>query len=216
MRPLPLALGLLVLASAWLGPLPGLAGEVFAAHMAMHVAVVAVAAPSIAIGLAGSRLDPSARLPRLFSPVAASLAELAVVWGWHAPAAHDAARSSSAVLAVEQASFLMAGLLVWLACVGRGRDGDAKRGALGVLGLLLTSMHMTLLGALLALGPRPLYAHGHAPDAALADQHLGGVLMLLVGGASYLLGGLYLMARLLRDPAPAADRPLDRAGRETA
>ena len=58
-------------------------------------------------------------------------------------------------------------------------------------------MHMTLLGALLALTPRPLYAH--STEAALEHQHLGGVIMLLVGGIVYLAGGLWLTAGLLRD-----------------
>ena len=62
------------------------------------------------------------------------------------------------------------------------------------MALLLTSMHMTLFGALLALTPRPLYDHaGHfASPAPLEDQHLGGAIMLLVGGLSYLAGGLWL------------------------
>jgi putative membrane protein len=68
------------------------------------------------------------------------------------------------------------------------------------VGLLLTSMHMTLLGALLALSPRPLYPHLHgaAGLTPLADQQLGGAIMLLVGGVSYLLGGLALTVGLLR------------------
>jgi putative membrane protein len=70
-------------------------------------------------------------------------------------------------------------------------------------------MHMTLLGALLALSPRPLYEHAHAAGMVagltpLDDQHLGGAVMLLVGGVSYLIGGLVLIARLLREP----DTPL--------
>ncbi|MEG3158615.1 hypothetical protein ACKVMH_12180, partial [Lysobacter zhanggongensis] len=48
-----LAGGLLVLAATWLGPLPGLSRGAFAAHMLMHMGVVAVAAPMIAVGLAG-------------------------------------------------------------------------------------------------------------------------------------------------------------------
>ena len=78
--------------------------------------------------------------------------------------------------------------------------GTAHRRAAGVVGLLLTSMHMTLLGALLALAPRPLYAHadGFAGLTPLEDQHLGGAIMLLVGGVSYLLGGLWLMVGLLK------------------
>ena len=66
-------------------------------------------------------------------------------------------------------------------------------------------MHMTLLGALLALSPRPLYAHAGEFNGltALDDQHLGGAIMLLVGGISYLFGGLWLTVRLLRDPVAA-------------
>lgn len=77
------------------------------------------------------------------------------------------------------------------------------RRAAGVAGLLLTSMHMTLLGALLALTPRPLYPHlgGAAGWSPLEDQHVGGAIMLLVGGLAYLAGGLWLTAGLLRTDA---------------
>jgi putative membrane protein len=59
------------------------------------------------------------------------------------------------------------------------------------------------LGALLALAPRLLYPRcgGYFGLTPLEDQHLGGAIMLLVGGASYLLGGLFLTARLLRRAA---------------
>ena len=210
-RPLPLALGVLALAGAWLGPLPALAPEYFSAHMTLHMAVVAVAAPLIALGLAGGRLDPALRFPRLFSPIPASVVELVVVWAWHAPALHRAARADEAGLLAEQAMFLAAGLLVWMSAFGGGAGGAGSRAGAGVVALLLTSMHMTLLGALLALSPRPLYAGGasglHA-HAALDEQHLGGAIMLLVGGASYLAGGLWLSATLLRARAarPAGER----------
>jgi putative membrane protein len=198
MRRLPLILGLAILGLAWLGPLPRLAPVSFAAHMTMHVAVVAVAAPLIAAGLVSGHLNSSSRFRLLAAPVPLSFAELVVVWGWHVPAAHEAARALPLVLALEQASFLTAGLLLWLACLGQR--------AAGTLALLVTSIHMTLLGALLALAPRPLYTHADhaaAGPAALDDQHLGGILMLVVGGASYLVGGLWLMARLLSDRAAA-------------
>lgn len=86
-------------------------------------------------------------------------------------------------------------------------DLRAGRAAAGIVGLLLASMHMTLLGALLALSPRSLY--GHVGTAAfglsvLEDQQLGGVLMLLVAGTVYLLGGLALLAMLLRESAVSA------------
>jgi putative membrane protein len=192
--------GALTLAAAWLGPLPRLAQGAFWAHMTMHMAVVAVAAPLLALGIAGGRLDPARRAPVLFAPIPASLVELAVVWAWHAPAPHHLARQSALGMAAEQGSFLAAGLLLWLAAFGGDSARRGNRTAAGVVGLLLTSMHMTLLGALLALAQRPLYAHRHgfAGLTPLEDQHLGGAIMLLVGGVSYLLGGLWLTARLLR------------------
>jgi putative membrane protein len=172
--------------------------------MTIHMGVVAVAVPLLAMGVVGGRLDPVCKTPRLFAPIPASVLELVVVWAWHTPALHQAARHSTVGLVAEQGMFLLAGFLLWLSACG----GDAWcRGnrAAGVVGLLLTAMHMTLLGALLALSPRPLYAHVDdvAGLTALEDQHLGGAIMLLVGGVAYLLGGLCLTVGLLRAPACA-------------
>jgi putative membrane protein len=202
-----LALGLLTLAAVWLGPLPGLAPHRFSAHMTMHMGVVAVAAPLLALGLAGGRYDPARRYPLVFSAIPASVVELLVVWAWHAPALHHAARGSATWLLVEQSMFLGSGLLVWLSAFGGDPRPGSGRAGLGVIALLLTSVHMTLLGALLALSPRPLFAHGGAlasAAAALEDQHLGGAIMLLVGGSAYLAGGLWL-SRTLLGGYPALD-----------
>jgi putative membrane protein len=193
MRALPLTIGLVILAAAWLGPLPGLAVQSFSAHMAMHMAVVALAAPLVALGLSGTTPDPARGRPRLFAPIPASMVELVVVWAWHMPSLHLAARHDSWALALEQGSFLAAGLFLWVAAMGGNREERRFRHGAGVVGLLFTSMHMTLLGALFALTPRPLYTH-----VSLADQHLGGAIMLLIGGASYLAGGLWLTGALLR------------------
>lgn len=201
-----LGLGLLSLLAAWLGPLPALAQHSFAAHMAMHMTVVAIAAPLLAIGLAGSAADPVLRAPWLFSPMLATVLEFMVVWAWHAPQLHHAAREAVALRMLEQGSFLAVGLLLWLAAFGGRARPSRERTAAGIAGLLMTSMHMTLLGVLLAGAPRALYRHGgvaHAamPSAAgaLQDQQLGGVLMLAVGGVAYLGGALLLLASLLRE-----------------
>jgi putative membrane protein len=204
MRITSLLAATVVLATAWLGPLPDLAARSFAAHMTMHMAVVAVAAPLMAIAIAGSALDPARARPRLFAPVPASIIELVVVWAWHVPVLHHAARGQPGALIVEQASFLVAGLLLWIAAVGGTRAHHRFRAGPGIVALLFTSMHMTLLGALFALATRPLFEHAIRAEgvpAALADQHLGGAIMLLVGGASYLAGGLWLTAGMVRAPA---------------
>jgi putative membrane protein len=217
-------LGLLTLAVAWLGGFGWLLPGPFSAHMAMHMAVVAVAAPLLCFGVAGSALDPARRFPTVFAVVPASIAELILVWGWHTPALHHAARHSTLALLLEQGSFFLSGVWLWASAVGGNRH---ERGGAGILGLLLTCMHMTLLGALLALPPRAVYdhpvaAHGastqhgaHAASGAeavglspLQDQHLGGAIMIVLGGASYLCGGLWLAVGLLRRRSGAAGLPL--------
>jgi putative membrane protein len=202
-------LGIAIAMFVWFGPLPALADYSFAAHMSMHIAVVAIIAPLVAIGVAGTRVDPVQRMPRLMAPVPMSLIELVIVWGWHVPALHHAARAHAEVFVVEQASFLTAGTLLWVAAVGGDHEQRRLRAGAGITALLFTSMHMTLLGALFALAGRPLFRHGDGPTSAatLADQQLGGVIMLLVGGAAYLVGGLWLTAIALR-PALRSIAPI--------
>lgn len=199
MKTLALLAGLAILALVWGGPLPGMAAHSFTAHMTMHMSVVALAAPLIAAGIASTRFDPTGRLPLLFSPLLAAMLEFVVVWGWHLPALHGAARAGGLLFVVEQGSFLTVGLLLWLSCLSRAAGGGVAGALLGTLGLLVTSMHMTLLGALIAFAGRPLYGHLHGgyTGAVVADQQMGGVIMLFAGGAVYLAGGLFLMARVV-------------------
>ncbi|USU10161.1 cytochrome c oxidase assembly protein [Sphingomonadaceae bacterium OTU29MARTA1] len=180
-----MVIGLALLPIGWV-----LSGYGMTGHMAAHMIAVAVAAPLIAVGVQGGRFDPATRWPRLASPLPAAMIEAVVVWGWHVPALRSLAAHHPVALVAEQASFLAAGLLLWSAVLA------PRHRAAGVGALLVTSMHMTLLGALIGLAPRPLYMH-HGVDA-LADQQLAGVVMLLVGGIAYLLGGLAMLGRLLQ------------------
>ncbi|SDS64802.1 putative membrane protein [Halopseudomonas xinjiangensis] len=201
--------GLGVLALCWLGPLPELANQSFSAHMLMHVLVIALAAPLIAVGLAATGFDIGSRIPWLGSPVLASLIELVVVWAWHTPRLHHLARMHDSLMVAEQLSYLLVGLLIWLSAFG-GPKQDSTRIAAGVAGLLLTSMHMTLLGVLLATADRALFAHTASPWfglSVLQDQQTGGVIMLVFGGVAYLVGALYLLTRLLKDEGHATQLP---------
>ena len=209
MRVVVSVLGLAILALTWLGPLPALARESFAAHMTLHITIVAVAAPLLAFAMAGTVVDPVRARPSLVAAIPASMIELVIVWGWHVPVLHHAARVQSPAFVLEQATFLASGLLLWIAAFGGDDEQRRVRAGGGVAALLFTSMHMTLLGALFSLANRPLFQHTTAESVghAAADQQLGGVIMLLVGGASYLIGGLYLTALALRStPARATPR----------
>lgn len=207
MKSLARFLGLALLAALGAMLLASFGSGSFTAHMIIHMGIVAVAAPLVAYGLRDTRLDPLPGVIRA-TPMLASLVELVVVWFWHLPALRRIADGSLALSLVEQASFLVAGVLLWHACF-RPKDGRLA----GAAGLLFTSMHMTLLGVLLALAPRPLYGGGDVtcfgiPLSAAADQQLGGVVMLMVGALAYLLGGILLLAGVLReDEALPAKRP---------
>ncbi|MBY5592624.1 cytochrome c oxidase assembly protein [Rhizobium leguminosarum] len=170
------------------------------AHMIVHMTTVAIAAPLLAIAVSGRRLDPAVHLP-WFGPLLASVAELIVVWLWHLPALRRLAETRLDAMLLEQASFLLAGILLWTTCFRRHEEG-AQRLA-GIIGLLFTSIHMTLLGVLLTLAPRPLYGIGDVTCLGFVlgrdtDQQLGGVVMLLVGAAAYMLGALILLADVLK------------------
>ena len=207
-RPVPLLAGFATLGLVWLGPLPAWAGPSFSAHMLMHLGVLAIAAPLLALGLPnlgqGRQLSPAA-------PLFASVMEFIVVSMWHVPAAHDAARTDGFILAFEQTSFLVAGLLLWSSALHDPRKRQANSRAVaasGMLALLLTSMHMTLLGALIALAPRQLFrcepvAPGFPP---ISDQQVGGALMLAATGTVYLVAGLMQLRRLLDTLPEGGDR----------
>lgn len=193
-----LPVGLILLAAIWLGPLLDAWRSSFAAGMVAHMGVIAVAAPLIAIGLPQS-FRPGPSMPAAL-PVLASLVELVAVWVWHAPAIRALATASTLATIAEQATFLLAGLLLWLTSFAA--PGERRHALAGAGALLLTSIHMTLLGALLSLAPRPLYGDGEVSCFGVVldagrDQQFGGILMLLVGAAVYLAGGLVLVRRLL-------------------
>lgn len=194
MRHAALVLIVILLPMGW-----ALSGYGMTGHMAGHMIAVAVVAPLLAVAATATRADPARRWPGIFAPMAMMVLELVAVWGWHLPTLREAAAASPALSALEYLSFLAVGFLLWSAAL------HPPARASGVGALLLTSMHMTLLGVLIGLAPRPLYGgqtHHAVRHVAewdpLTDQQLGGVVMLLVGGISYMVGGLALLGTLLR------------------
>ncbi len=200
MRTLGLVTGCLLLAILPVVLYASFDGGSFTVHMVLHMGIIAVAAPLLALSLLDTGFDIPGRNVWM-TPVLASVIELIVVWLWHVPALRAMADASAHVSMLELFSFLVAGLLLWFACLRPGRDGEGRLA--GTMGLLFTSMHMTLLGVLLALAPRRLYGGGEVscfgiPLDAASDQQIGGVVMLVVGAASYLIGGVALLSGVLR------------------
>jgi putative membrane protein len=207
----PLVLGCLVLTGLWASSLRSLASVSFTLHMVLHLGLVLVAAPLLALGVARAAAARHLRFG-IAAAVAFSLVEMLVVWAWHIPALHGAAALRSDAFALQQATFLLAGLLVWVPALGSGR-----RAAVGGAAALVASfVHMTMLGVLLALAPGPIYPAEVCGGALgldpLADQRLGGALMAVTGGFVYLCGAIWSLARLLLPPSDQAEaRPAPEA-----
>jgi putative membrane protein len=182
-------------------------------HMATHLLLMNAVAPLVALAV---RSDAHSPLPRLASGralVGASMLQLVLLWGWHAPPALAIALRIPAVHAAMQMSCFAAALWFWLAILA---DRSAMRWR-ALFALLITGKLFCLLGALLVFAPRLLYgdvaAHGlpvAGHDAALADQHLAGLLMLAVCPLTYVLAGVVIAAQWLSDlartPEPARAR----------
>jgi len=199
------AAALLALFAALVWPLEALSGASFAAHMAQHMLLVAVAAPLLVLAsprLPGLRGAPRA-VKRVFAtawrvwrsaarPGRAFAAHAVVIWGVHAPAAIAWMEASRVAHAAGHAALLGTAYLFWSALARGGREGAGQ----AALWVLATLVHTGLLGALLTFAPRALYA-GHL----LPDQQLGGLVMWVPGGFCYLLAGLACMAVWLgREP----------------
>ena len=174
----------------------------FTQHMAWHMWLVAVVVPGLVLTIRGTRLDPVRVAPAIFSPLIACLAEFVVVWGWHLPKLHAAARHDAVWFAAEQVSFAAAALFLWTSILGgEARERDT-RAATGVIALVLTFAHMTMLGVLIALAPRELYGHA----GALVDQRQGGAIMIVAGTLAYPAAAVWLSRGLISSQAIGGGR----------
>ncbi len=201
----PLWSGGLLLLVLWAGPLPELARISFSSHMLLHLGVMIAAAPLLALGIA--RLGLLSGEGGIALAVVASGTEMLLVWAWHLPVLHAAAAFNPALFALQQGSFLAAGILVWLPGLAPGR----RAAAAGVAALTLSFVHMSMLGVLLATIPRLIYPLGVCGGGfgldPLTDQRLGGVLMALGAGLPYLAGATAMAYRLLAATPGAQDSP---------
>jgi putative membrane protein len=207
------------LALALISPLDWLSDILFSAHMTQHEILMLVAAPLLVVGqpllaflwvvpasrrrlVAGYFRRPAvARSWRVLTgPVTVFVVHGIALWIWHVPALFEAALGHEGIHAVQHLSFLLTAALFWWAMI-HGRYGRAGYGA-AVAYVFLTSLHSTILGALLTISPTTWYrsyeatAAGHHIDA-LADQQLAGLVMWVPSGVVFIVVGLALFAAWL-------------------
>jgi cytochrome c oxidase assembly factor CtaG len=134
------------------------------------------------------------------------------------PALFEAALRSEAIHYLQHITLLTTALLFWASILPRRADGKTRMVA--VFSLFTTSMHSTLLGALLTLPPTVWYvSYASAARAGslslLEDQQLAGLIMWVPAGLVYLIAALALLGALLRNDGASPRRrrePLGAAG----
>jgi putative membrane protein len=199
-RRIALAFGLVSLLAAFAMPLTH---TLFAAHMAQHVLLLAVAPPLIMLSGARTRLWQS--LPRVLShPLCAwTLFNVSMIV-WHVPVVYDLALRNGGVHVLEHCLFFGTGLLYW----GVAFD-SARLAAWWRIAYLTTGMLVGWLIALvLAFATSPLYsayaAVSHRPGglSAIADQQLAAGVMWVPGSLAYTVAIIVLVYRWLEPESP--------------
>ncbi|MFZ5783467.1 MAG: cytochrome c oxidase assembly protein [Pseudomonadota bacterium] len=162
------------------------------AGMAAHILLMNLLAPIVALG------SSAVSFPRATTgSVAPMVAQLLLLFGWHAPPALAAAMEQPELHVAMQLSLTVAAFWFWKAVV----DAAATRPWRALTALLLTSKIFCLLGVLLTFAPRALYPqmmhHGVAASDPLADQQLAGLMMLIACPLSYLVAAVVVASRWL-------------------
>ncbi len=182
--------GAIVLAVVCFWPLPGMARDLFAAHMLQHLLVMNVAAVLIAAALR------SAKHGVLGLPLV-TVAQFMALWFWHMPAIFAVVHHNAVLQGLMQVSLFGTALLFWRAIL-LPRDHSVWH---RIFALLITAKIFCLLGAVYVFSRRILYpAFGH-PNiwglTALEDQQLAGLLMVSSCALIYVAAAIALFARWL-------------------
>ena len=163
-----------------------------AAHlMLLHIGLMTVVAPMLAVALMvflPRRRSALRHSTRLFW--AATVLQLLVFLYWHSPGGMHLGMHSARGTAVLQGSLLAVAVAFWwlMQCLPFQQRWQAA------LALLLTGKVFCLVALLMTFAPRSLY-----PAMSLADQQLAGLIMITICPLCYVTTGLWIFWRWLGD-----------------
>jgi putative membrane protein len=189
-RTLALAGGIASILLVVASPIAHLDHHFLTAHMTQHLILMLVAAPLL---LLAAR---PASLPQPPLAICWCAGTFTVIF-WHIPAIFELALESHFWHGLEQASFVLAGMLFWRPVIG-------SSGWWAPIYLFLATLPCDALSAFLCFCGRVVYrpyASGYAGMFGLSpldDQALAGALMWVVVTFAYLVPALVLTARLFR------------------
>jgi cytochrome c oxidase assembly factor CtaG len=206
-RPVPLwrqvcfAIGLLLIVIVLVTPISDVADELVIAHMMEHLLIGDIASLFIVLGLTGPLLQPILvtkpldKLRVLAHPAVALPLWVINFYAWHAPPLYDAAYGGAPVHALEHATFIFFGCLMWMPIFGPLPKPAWFTAGWKVVYVVVVRFSGFILGNVLMWSNTVLYdvyakgeAHWHITP--LADQSVAGVVMMVEGT----VGGLALIA----------------------
>jgi putative membrane protein len=185
-----------VIAAVIAPPLSTMAGQLFSAHMAQHLLLIALAAPLLVLGGVDIRLPPLAG------------------WGlfvvtflfWHWPAAFQWAAQRTLTQLLELFTILFAATCFWSGALGRNTLNDGAR----ALAVMTAAVLTDLPGVVMLFAPRAICVmpgenaarYGLTP---LSDQQLAGLLMWVPANLAFFGLATFLFARWIAErPSRAA------------
>ncbi|HWO82217.1 MAG TPA: cytochrome c oxidase assembly protein [Solirubrobacterales bacterium] len=197
-RPVPLwrqlcfAGGLLTMAVALVSPVSHVAEELVIAHMVEHLLLGDVATLLLVLGLTGPLLQPILAIPVfdrlriLAHPLVAFPLWALNFYFWHIPVFYDAAYGGAAVHALEHASFVFFGCLMWMPIFGPLPKPSWFNAGWKVAYVIAVRFAGAILGNVLMWSGTVLYPKYAAGEAywkisPLADQSTAGVVMMVEG-----------------------------------
>ncbi|HWV24416.1 MAG TPA: cytochrome c oxidase assembly protein [Thermomicrobiales bacterium] len=173
----------------------------FAMHMVQHVILINIAAPllSIAWPLVLGRWYPSRGvnvLNRAATPPFAIVLSTIMFWASHYPAVYDFAMTNPITHAIEHAVFIVSFVLFWRPLIPDAMNpGYLKNNGSRVLYLTIGMVLHGTPAVYIMFIDHAIYPHyvmmgSYAGRSPLADQHLGGGVMLLAGTIAMTMAAL--------------------------
>lgn len=186
----------------------------FSLHMLQHLLLMMVAPPLVLLGICGMR-PPERGFAALRKawwaitrPIPAGVLFNAIMLVWHIPALYDTTLTVEPVHVLEHLTFIGAGIVFWWPVVDpiRGPRTVTVTPLTKIALLVVSGIPPTVLGLIFALSRAPFYGfYVIAPRlwglTPVADQQIGGVLMLGLGNIIYFVAIVVIFMRLLGDAA---------------
>jgi len=184
--------GLALVAIALFSPVGHIAEELVIAHMVEHLLIGDIASLLLVLGLTKSLLQPVLairafdRLQVLAHPLVAFPLWALNFYVWHLPALYEAAYGGAPAHALEHASFLFFGCLMWMPVFGPLPKPEWFSAGWKVGYVVGVRLAGAILGNVLMWSGTvlyPIYAPGERywGISALSDQSTAGVVMMIEG-----------------------------------